>query len=118
MVNFNDIVNNVGTMELGKRGDADTLIAMAITHHLLLTQRININDMFLAMKSLTSKYIFVEFMPMGLWDGKNYTPPLPDFYNEEWFRNNMERHFEILLREKMNEKNRILFVGKRIDLQG
>ncbi len=48
---------------------SDVAIAMAVTHHLILTQGFHISAIFEAIKSFSKKYVFIEFMPLGLWGG-------------------------------------------------
>lgn len=93
-----------------KRLKSDIVIALAVTHHLILTQQYSIDSIFTALASYTNKYVIVEFMPLGLWDGKT-APPLPDWYNEPWFVENMTKHFRIIKRVSL-EDNRIAFVGE------
>jgi len=91
---------------------SDLVIALAVTHHLLLTQNISIEFIFKTMKRLTNKYIIVEFMPIGLYGGNIDTvPSLPNYYNLDWFKDNFNLHFDLILDEKL-EFNRHLFVGR------
>lgn len=97
---------------LYKRIKSDVVLALAVTHHLLLSQDISIDFIFKTMKKLTSKYIIVEFMPLGLYSGDlDNIPPLPNFYKVEWFRDNFVKYFDLILDEKL-EVNRHVFVGK------
>jgi len=91
--------------------NSDVVLALALTHHLLLTQNYKIDVIFNKIKSFSNKYVYIEFMPLGLWagDDKN-TPELPNWYNTNWFRENFSKHFNILHEEQL-EKNRIMFVG-------
>ena len=93
-----------------ERVKSDIVLALALTHHLILSEGMDIQDILKRMKLLTKKYIIIEFMPLGLWDGSNQ-PKIPKYYTIDWFRKNFERFFQILLEEKL-EKNRYLFVGK------
>jgi hypothetical protein len=58
----------------------------------------------------SKRYVFIEFMPLGLWNGKS-APPVPLWYNLDWHRNSFQNYFSIILEEKI-EENRILFVGE------
>lgn len=91
---------------------SDIVLALAITHHLVLTQKYSLDFIFESIESYADKYVYVEFMPLGLYGGdEKNTPPIPDWYNKEWFRNKFMEKF-ILLHEEQLEKNRIVFVGK------
>jgi len=98
---------------LSERYKSKMLIALALTHHLVLTQKIPLNQIFEQFNEFSSKYIMTEFMPLGLYSAtakRNHEPP--NWYNEEWFKNEFERHYTLLYKEKL-ENNRILFVGER-----
>lgn len=48
---------------------SDIVVALAITHHLLLTQGFKIDEIFEKIKLFSSRYVYIEFMPLGLWGG-------------------------------------------------
>lgn len=89
---------------------SQVVLALAVTHHLLLTARLNIENVLRTIASFSSEYVMIEFMPLGLHDGTN-APPIPSWYTVEWFRSNFARQYELLLEEQL-EENRILFVGR------
>lgn len=91
------------------RFQSDAVFALAVTHHLLLTQGYPIRKVLESIILYSSKYVFIEFMPLGLWDGMN-SQPIPDWYNVDWFRHELEEYCTLLLEEKI-ETNRVLFVG-------
>jgi len=94
------------------RISADIVMALAVTHHLLLSQDVSLGHIFKMLESHAKKYIIVEFMPLGLYDGNlEKTPPVPDYYTLEWFRSAFSDHFEYILDEEV-KINRHLFVGK------
>ncbi len=95
-----------------ERIKSDIVVALAVTHHLILTQEISIDYIFKTLKKLTNKYIVIEFMPLGLYSGDiNNIPKTPDFYTDIWFKDNFKKYFDLILDEKL-EINRHLFVGK------
>ncbi|HVT73977.1 MAG TPA: hypothetical protein VHD61_12645 [Lacunisphaera sp.] len=89
---------------------SDTVLALAVSHHILLTQRIAVDRFLAAVGSYARRHVLVEFMPLGLWDGKT-APPVPPWYTLDWFRDHFQRRFR-LLREERLEENRVLFVGE------
>ena len=95
-----------------ERWKADLVLAMALTHHLLLSQYLNIDAMFERLARCTNRYLLIEFMPLGLWDGDN-APELPSWYTLLWFQSHMEKLFTVLLVQQM-EKNRIMLLGELI----
>jgi hypothetical protein len=99
-------------VNIDQRIKADAVMALAVTHHLILTQEIGLNHIFNILESLTNNYVVVEFMPLGLYAGDlATTPPVPDFYTLAWFKEAFSNHFEYVLDEEVNI-NRHLFIGK------
>jgi len=100
---------------------SDIVVALAVTHHLLLTQGFKIDEIFEKIKLFSKKYVYVEFMPLGLWGGDiNSKPQIPDWYTTEWFEKKFKEHFKLILRKTMEfhvingvkEPHRVLFIGK------
>jgi hypothetical protein len=99
--------------KFSERIKADLVIALAVTHHLLLTQHYSLNFIFKKINELANKYVIIEFMPLGLYGGDlNKIPKVPEYYNVEWFKNRFSLHF-ILIEEKIIELNRHVFIGKK-----
>lgn len=94
-----------------ERLKSQAVLGLALTHHLLLTQKLSLAYILEEMKKYTKQYIFIEFMPLGLYSKKSPNPIIPDWYTEDWFKVNFETHFNLLFQEKL-DRNRILFVGK------
>ena len=91
---------------------SDIVMALALTHHLILSQNIDIDYILKSMRALTNKYIIIEFMPLGLYDSKlHITPKVPTYYTTQWFKDNFEKYFFLITDEQL-EVNRHLFVGK------
>lgn len=92
---------------------SDVAIAAAITHHLILTQNFNIDFIFSQIAKYSQKYVYIEFMPLGLWSlyYPDIIPEIPDWYNEIWFETNFKNHFELIHKEQL-ERNRIMFIGQ------
>ena len=91
---------------------SELVVALAVTHHLILSQYIAISEVIKILSFYTSKYIIVEFMPLGLYNGIS-APPLPNWYNIENFSAEFCRFFKIIEMCKI-EKNRILFIGEKL----
>lgn len=100
---------------------SDLVFALAITHHLLLSQGFKINGVFENIKKYSKGYVFIEFMPLGLWGGDiNLKPKLPKWYTQDWFKSHFEKHFKLLevvtleshKINQIDEPHRVLFIGK------
>jgi len=89
---------------------SDLVIALAVTHHLVLTQQVSLHTIFEQLGGYTKKYILVEFMPLGLYDGTKNVQ-VPTWYTLDWFKTIFESHFDLILTEDL-EVNRIVFFGK------
>ncbi|PLY08716.1 MAG: hypothetical protein C0626_12775 [Arcobacter sp.] len=108
---YNDIVDDY-YLVLSDRPKADMVLALALTHHLLLSSSYDIDFIFELIGSFGKKNVLIEFMPLGLYGGDlEKTPPVPSWYTEEWFQTKFCSHFKLLYKEKI-EINRILFVGE------
>lgn len=91
---------------------SELVLALALTHHLILSQYISISKVIEILALYTSKYIFLEFMPLGLHNGIS-APPVPNWYNMDNFSLEFSKFFKII--EICNlEKNRILFIGQKL----
>jgi hypothetical protein len=98
-----------------KRLKSDFVIALAVTHHLILTQKYSLDEIVSRFAKYTYKYMIVEFMPLGLWDGGEY-PEIPDWYTEAWFLKHLELKFD-LIEKKQLEANRIGYFCKLKNIQ-
>ena len=95
-----------------KRLQSDIVFALAVTHHLILTQHIPIASIFERINMYVKKYVFIEFMPWGLWSKESDTVNVPLWYTQDWFANNFSQFFNILHVEKLAD-NRIIFIGEK-----
>lgn len=89
---------------------SELVIALAVIHHLILTQGYSIDIIIEKVLEFSSRYIILEFMPLGLWDGQS-APALPCWYTEQWFEDNLRKHCNLLRKEKI-EENRILYLAE------
>lgn len=94
-----------------QRLQAEAVIALAVTHHLILTQRLPLDKILSAICHYAHSYVFVEFMPLGLFSGHSETD-VPAWYRLDWFREGCSKCFRIVVEEQL-EENRILIVGKK-----
>lgn len=95
------------------RLSAEVVVCLALSHHILLGDRLPAEKMWSRLHSLTEKYVVIEFMPKGLWSSDQNNFPVPNWYSEDAFSQSMTGKFEILRRDQL-ELNRVLFVLKKI----
>lgn len=109
LLNFMVPVNLDSTI---KRFKCDLAVALAVTHHLILSQQFTLTAIFDRVSRYTRKYVIIEFMPLGLWSDKFDKPvSVPDWYTVDWFKKHFLEFFH-LLDEQHIDKNRIAFIGK------
>lgn len=94
-----------------ERFKSEAVLALALTHHLTLTNELRIDYVLGVIEAYSSRYVLVEYMPLGLADGQHDPPPTPAWYTEEWFAAAFRRRFRLLERTQL-ESNRILYVGE------
>lgn len=110
---FPAVIDIVDCMEPGmvNRQDrlrADLVIALAVCHHLILAQHIDLQFLVYRFSQYTKKYLLVEYMPYGLWNKETAKEHLPQWYTIEWFREKVRERFEILLEEELAENRVVL----------
>jgi hypothetical protein len=87
---------------------SQTTIALAISHHLILGQKVPIDVMFKTLIEYTKEFLFIEFMPNGIDKSPN-----PEWYTRNWFRENFENYFQLLKEiPSVEDSSRILFFGR------
>ena len=91
---------------------SDAVVALALTHHLILSQHITIEKVFSNISAYSKKYVFIEFMPRGLHAGRN-SLATPTWYTEHWFRRHFVQFFKLIAKEEL-DKNRVLFFGSKL----
>lgn len=96
--------------DVSERLKSSIVLALAVTHHLILTQGYNIDAIFQQIKKFSRKYILIEFMPLGLWAKGGALPDIPDWYNIDWFKRHIKLAGLKICAEEKLEVNRILFV--------
>lgn len=111
--NFINPVHITYGLTFHQRNSFDCVVALAITHHLILTQKYPLDSLMLDFTKYTNRYIVVEFMPLGLYSPDNKREyKVPDWYTLDWFKAAFEKHFKLLLEEKL-EANRIVMIGEK-----
>lgn len=92
----------------------EAVLALALTHHLILSQGMSVEAVIDGICEFSEKYILVEFMPLGLY-ARHKSIPLSKFpreYSLENFRDILSKKCEIL-EEADLEINRVLFVAEK-----
>jgi SAM-dependent methyltransferase len=107
--------------------DADVVLALALTHHLLLgdyspeRQEPNSMDAVCShISGLAKKAALIEFMPLGVGSAANdFLPlpnPLPNWYNINNFELTLSKYFSLVTKVEYNgevSRTRVLFVCEK-----
>jgi hypothetical protein len=93
-----------------ERFRAEALVALAVTHHMVLGQSNSVEYTLQRLAKFTSRWILVEYMPWGL----STTPPaspVPPAYSAQRFDAAFRSLFDVISVEELEPK-RILYVGR------
>ncbi|KAA3632204.1 MAG: SAM-dependent methyltransferase [Calditrichaeota bacterium] len=99
-----------------KRANTDCLLALALIHHLAISNNLpfeKISDMF---ASLTSSYLIIEFVPKSDSQVQILLSSREDIFTDydlNTFELTFSNRFEILKKEHINESDRILYLMKK-----
>ena len=99
LLDFMSLPSNGAVEPPENRLKSELVIALAVTHHLILTQNFKLDFIIERFSKFTEKYLIVEFMPLGLFNGK-YAPPVPTWYTKDWFITGINKKFNILFEKK------------------
>lgn len=100
------------------RGQFDVVMMLAVIHHLLVTDRVPIDDIFDLIAEITTDYLIIEYVgpsdPMfrSIARGRD---DLFSWYNQTTFEAAAMKHFSILDTEPLAELDRTLYLLRRHD---
>lgn len=109
-VDFMVSMGYINSPSIYTRFKSDITVCMALTHHLLLGQKYDIKDILKHLSEITNQYLFIEFMPKGLWSETSNNIDIPHWYTIEWFQKELNNFFKIQYIEEVSN-NRILIFG-------
>jgi len=93
-----------------ERFKSDMVFALALLHHLTLSQGYHIDHVLQEIGRYSKKYVCIEFMPKGLWI-RGGQVNIPTWYNLAWFEEHFSKYFHLIHSEQIGE-NYIVFLGK------
>jgi 2-polyprenyl-3-methyl-5-hydroxy-6-metoxy-1,4-benzoquinol methylase len=108
---LNPFFSELATVEEcpSRRFKADAVVALALSHHLVLTRGLRLEWALDLLAQYSRNYLLIEFMPLGLYVGKE-SPTPPAWYTQDWFQTVFEKRFNLINCTHL-EENRVLFVG-------
>jgi hypothetical protein len=92
---------------------ADCVFALAVTHHLLLSQECPVDAVLRRITDYSNRYGFMEFMPWGFFPPSSEKfVEAPSWYRLDWFKKHAEKYLDIEY-ESLIEENWNLFFGTK-----
>jgi len=108
--------NNCERSSIQKRGPVDLIMALALIHHLAISNNVPLEKIALFLKNLC-KFLIIEFVPKSDKKVKKLLSTREDIfpeYNQEKFEKIFSKHFEIFNEQKINESERIICLMRKI----
>ncbi len=102
--------NTMPKLSPGERFKSEALVALAVTHHMVMGQCNSLDYLFTRLASFTSRWILVEYMPHGFHTEPMDFPP-PENYSAANFDAAFRHRFEVVQIETL-EPTRVLYVGR------
>lgn len=113
VLDFRKTISDTKFRDATQRLRSEMVIALAVTHHWILSQGMTIEFVMDRLALFSSKYVLTEFMPIGLYSSEiGKKPDVPTWYNREWFRKGFKDRFELLDEQEL-APNRIAFLGAK-----
>ncbi len=109
--------NNNERMSLGQRPHPDTILALALIHHLAISNNVPLSNIAGFMSGLCSNLI-IEFVPKSDSQVKKLFESRKDVfpgYNQNDFEKEFSVFFSIIAKENIRESERTLYLMKRIN---
>ena len=98
------------------KGMPDTVIMLAVIHHLLVTERIPLDEILKLIAATTKNTLILEFVPPAdpmfkqIARGRDH---LYEYLTRDFFENACAKHFRIVRREKLADSSRELYLLKK-----
>ncbi len=108
--------NHAERQSFAERAKADTVTALALIHHIVLSKNVPLHDVAKMLSDLTRQHLVIEFVPITdeksqqlIANKTNYHKP----YDPEAFENNFSDFFEIEKKQIIPSTDRILYRMKK-----
>jgi SAM-dependent methyltransferase len=98
------------------RGTFDCVMMLAVIHHMLVTERIPLDEIFALAAEVTTDRLLIEFVPPGDPKFKMVTrgnDRLYDFLTKEYFETIANKYFRLEQSQKMADSDRWLYLMRR-----
>lgn len=101
---------------INERGGARCIMALALIHHLSISNNTSFSMIALSFSKL-SKYLIIEFVPKNDSKVKRLLSTREDIfsnYNEEEFEKSFEKYYKIVKKEKVKDSFRVIYLMESI----
>lgn len=101
---------------LAKRGPADLIFALALIHHISISNNVPFENVAKYFSQL-GKYLLIEFVPKQDSNANKLLLMREDIfegYNKENFENSFSRHFKIINKTAIKNSKRLLYLMKSV----
>ncbi len=97
------------------RADADLVLALAIVHHLAVTQHISFRNQAAGFCRLTKKYLLIEYVPIEDEKARELAQRNPNHhaYSENEFETSFSIYFKQLNKQPVPESSRVIYLYEK-----
>jgi hypothetical protein len=108
--------NNKERLSIFNRKPADMVLALALIHHLCISNNLPFNFVMEFFARITSKYLVIEFVPKSDSQVKRLLKTREDIfinYNQNNFENNFMNLFNIIKTIKVDDSERVIYLMEK-----
>lgn len=105
--------DNSERLSLSQRGPADTVMALALIHHLAISNNLPFEKVASFLAGITKKYLIIEFVPKEDSQVKKLLASREDIfseYNQGAFETAFEKHFQIIEKNRISDSSRLVYL--------
>lgn len=98
------------------KGNFEGVLMLAVIHHMMVTERVPLPEIFKLISEVTNDILIIEFVPPDdkmfkiISRGRNH---LFTYLDNEYFQTEAKKHFQIKRSEKLADSNRWLYLLKK-----
>jgi hypothetical protein len=108
--------NNKERLTIIDRGPADTVLALALIHHLCISNNLPFNYVATFFSRITSKFLVIEFVPKSDSQVQRLLKTRSDIfnnYNQDFFEKEFSKLFTIVKSTNVNNSERTLYLMQK-----
>ena len=108
--------NNRERLSIIERGSADTVLALALIHHLCISNNLPFSYLANFFVKITSKFLVIEFVPKSDSQVQRLLKTRDDifsYYTEDCFKNEFSKFFSIIKSIVVDDSERIIYLMQK-----